>query len=216
MSYKLRTLPNRWVTRLAMTSLLLAVMAASAVGGAVLNQSSADAALAAPSSAPSAQAAITADIRYMIRVTANGTTLSGYNSITSAGPLDSAFFMDVISYSQSGSRAVTGGSASGSVAMSPLIFTKRVDSATPLISEALTRGQTVEVTLVGYQRSTESGNYLPTVSYDLSTGLISAQRISTDPTYGHMETVAYTFGNMTLTWSGSTQTETQWIFGVGG
>jgi type VI protein secretion system component Hcp len=212
MSYKLRTLSNRWATRLVMTSLLLAVIAASAVGGAALDRSPADSALAAPSSALSAQAVATPDIRYMIKIIANGTTLAGYNSITSSGPLESAAFMDVISYSQSGSVPVSGVMSSGNVAMAPLIFTKRVDSATPSISDALTKGKSVSVTLVGYQRSTTSGNYEPTIFYELSNGLISAQRISTDPTHGHVETVAYNFASMSLTWSGSSQTDTQWSF----
>ena len=85
-------------------------------------------------------------MKVMAKITLGGEVVAGYNSMTNLGGVDLAEYVEVPSLEWSIERDVdSNAQIRGHVHLGRVRFQKYIDGATPLIAQALSRGQTAEV-----------------------------------------------------------------------
>lgn len=134
------------------------------------------------------------------KITANGNELVGFRSIHQLGGEDLSDCIELVSFSIGADRTV---SSSGQVSGSPdyrrLILSKRLDAASPVLLQALGRGEVVELKLKVFNKDANTGVIGLEFEIEVADGRLSS--VDWDGVSGSgyaEETVQLAYGSLTV------------------
>ncbi len=150
-------------------------------------------------------------MRVFAKITVSGNDLKGYNSTTVIGGEDVGDYIELLSFSIGADRTVSSsGQLSGHPDYRRLTLNKRLDAASPGLLSALARGETTEVQLKVFGKSSTSGLMNLDFQLTITDGRISG--VDWDGVSGNEyaeETVQLAYGGMTAENHAGTATSVQ-------
>ena len=146
--------------------------------------------------------------RAFAKISIGGETIQGFSSQTTLGGVDLADYIELKSFEYEMLRP----GDRGDLSVSPFKIRKYVDAATPLLAQALARGQTVEVELKVFDEGPDGSDRV-LATFKLSGARLAAVRVWNAPVPGSgrelCEEVQIGYSTLTITHEPAPVTETE-------
>jgi len=168
--------------------------------------------------------------RAVCKLTLNGTDIEGHNDFTTLGGEDVSDSFQIHELDWGFESNVSGAAQlAGQTAFRRLRFVKRIDQATPLISQGLAQGQTTEAVCKLFRTSEADGKDRLICTITVTGGRLTGQFVSHRTsiaqrgsgseqaiTHGTQEEVFIAFTTIATAYTGDTSTESEISWTTGG
>jgi type VI secretion system secreted protein Hcp len=159
---------------------------------------------AATTNAPLNQAVSTSANHGAVQFVVNGQVLEGEMPFIQIGGVDySSDWNQLLSMSESISSGGTDGSirTTSRATADPVIITKPVDKATPLLLQAMVQNQQVDVTIHLHRTNPDDGAMQHAMTYELDDARIVGRRVSRSTEFNqYVETLSIAYHTVRIIW----------------